>query len=128
QALRWCQYDDHGPGAELLGEPTTAVELGCGRGDAVAALATMGVAATGVDLSGAHVQAAQRWWGDIPSARFVHADVVEYLRASDQRWEAAYSLWGAVWFTDPRVLLPLVRDRLEPGGRLIFAHAPAVTG
>lgn len=52
KALRWCQYDDHGPGPELLGEPESALELGCGRGDAVAALASTGVEATGVDLSG----------------------------------------------------------------------------
>jgi hypothetical protein len=33
-----------------------------------------------------------------------------------------------VWFTDPEQLLPLVQDRLTPGGRLVFSHAPAVPG
>ncbi|MDT0302797.1 class I SAM-dependent methyltransferase [Streptomonospora wellingtoniae] len=127
-ALRWCQYPDHGPGPELLGEPATTLELGCGRGDAVAALATTGVDATGVDLSAEHVRAAHEWWGDLPNARFVHADVVDYLSTTRGRWEAAYSIWGAVWFTDPDVLLPLVRERLVPGGRLTFAQAPAVPG
>ncbi|WP_393916434.1 hypothetical protein [Halostreptopolyspora alba] len=28
EALRWCQYPEHGPGAELLGIPATALELG----------------------------------------------------------------------------------------------------
>lgn len=128
QALRWCQYPDHGPGAELLGDPATALELGCGRGDAVAALATKGIDATGVDLSAEHMRAAHEWWGDLAAARFVHADVVEYLSTTEDRWEAAYSIWGAAWFTAPDVLLPLVRDRLEPGGRLVFSHAPAVPG
>ncbi|WP_435110658.1 class I SAM-dependent methyltransferase [Nocardiopsis synnemataformans] len=127
-ALRWCQYDDHGPGPELLGEPVSALELGCGRGDAVAALAATGVEATGVDLSGEHIQAANQWWGDVPGVRFVQEDVVDYLSRSEQRWDVAYSMWGAVWFTDPEALLPLVRQRLNPGGRLVFAHAPAVTG
>lgn len=42
-AFGWTQYDGHGPGDELLGNPTTALELGFGRGHAVAALATKGV-------------------------------------------------------------------------------------
>ena len=127
-ALRWCQYDDHGPGPELLGEPESALELGCGRGDAVAALASTGVEATGVDLSGEHIRAARQWWGDVPAARFVQDDVIEFLSRSGRQWDVAYSMWGAVWFTDPERLLPLVRDRIKPGGRLVFAHAPAVTG
>lgn len=127
-ALRWCQYDDHGPGAELLGAPESTLELGCGRGDAVAALAATGVQATGVDLSGEHVRAAHQWWGDVPGARFLRAEVAGFLHGTDQRWDALYSIWGAVWFTDPEALLPLVRQRLNPGGRLVFAHAPAVTG
>ncbi|GGV13941.1 hypothetical protein [Streptomyces spectabilis] len=30
---------------------------------------------------------------------------------------------GAVWFTDPDRLLPLIARRLAPGGVLAFAHA-----
>lgn len=128
EALRWCQYDDHGPGAELLGEPESALELGCGRGDAVAALAGTGVDSTGVDLSAEHIHAAHQWWGDVPGARFVQGDVIEFLEASEQRWDTIYSVWGAGWFTDPRVLLPLVRERLAGGGRLVFSHAEPIPG
>ncbi|GAB3697994.1 hypothetical protein GCM10028793_22430 [Nocardiopsis oceani] len=35
---------------------------------------------------------------------------------------------GAVWFCDPVKLLPLVLDRLEQGGRLVFSHAEPVPG
>lgn len=42
--------------------------------------------------------------------------MVEFLRASEQRWDTIYSVWGAAWFSNPNVLLPLVRGRLEPGG------------
>lgn len=128
QALRWCQYDDHGPGAELFGAPESALELGCGRGDAVAVLAESGVQATGVDLSGEHIRAAHQWWGDVPGARFVQGDVLAFLSEASERWDVAFSMWGAAWFTDPEDLFPLVRDKLVPGGRLVFAHAPAVTG
>ncbi|MET9794728.1 class I SAM-dependent methyltransferase [Nocardiopsis alba] len=128
QALRWCQYDDHGPGSELLGSPESSLELGCGRGDAVAALANTGVEATGVDLSTEHIRAADRWWGEVTGARFVQGDVVDFLSKANRRWDAAYSTWGAVWFTDPRLLFPLVHERLSDRGRLVFAHAPAISG
>ena len=55
-------------------------------------------------------------------------DVLEFLSAAGRCWDVAYSLWGAAWFTDPQALLPLVHQRLNPGGRLVFSHAPAVTG
>lgn len=47
----WTQYAGHGPGPELLGDPASALELGCGTGRAVAYLVQQGVKATGMDLS-----------------------------------------------------------------------------
>uniref|UniRef100_UPI003F497A54 class I SAM-dependent methyltransferase n=1 Tax=Amycolatopsis sp. CA-096443 TaxID=3239919 RepID=UPI003F497A54 len=127
-AFGWCQYDGHGPGDEVLGDPLTTLELGPGRGDAVAALATKGVVATGVDLSPVQVEVAQARWGHLPNAHFEQGDVLDFLAAADQRWDAIYSIWGAVWFTDPASLLPAVLDRLAPGGRLVFSHAPHIPG
>jgi SAM-dependent methyltransferase len=127
-AFGWTQYEGHGPGDELLGDPLTALELGCGRGDAVAALALKGIDATGIDLSAAQQQASAQCWGQTPGARYVQGDVTEFLSGTDQRWDAIYSIWGALWFTDPKHLLRLVRDRLSTGGRLVFSHAPAVPG
>ncbi|QWF85644.1 hypothetical protein [Amycolatopsis sp. CA-230715] len=49
--------------------------------------------------------------------------MLDFLTTADQRWDAIYSIWGAVWFTDPTILLPAVLDRLTPGGRLVFSHA-----
>ncbi|KOX16951.1 bifunctional 2-polyprenyl-6-hydroxyphenol methylase/3-demethylubiquinol 3-O-methyltransferase UbiG [Nocardiopsis sp. NRRL B-16309] len=125
--FEWTQYPGHGPGAELLGEPAYALELGSGRGEAVAALASTGVMATGVDISPVQVDQARKRWGHL-GAEFHREDVVAFLRDADQRWDAIYSVWGAVWFTDPEVLLPLVHERLEPGGRLVFSHAQPVPG
>lgn len=124
----WTQYPSHGPGIELLGDPRSSVELGCGRGDAVAALAARGVDATGVDISGAQCEQARRRWGHVVGARFEHAEVLEFLAAAHRSWDAVYSIWGAIWFLDPAVVLPLVRQRLAPGGRLVFSHAPPVPG
>ncbi|MGP3969911.1 class I SAM-dependent methyltransferase [Streptomyces sp. 6N223] len=128
RAFGWTQYDGHGPGEELLGDPSTALELGSGTGAAVAALASKGIEATGIDLSGEQCARARERWGHLPNARFVQADTVDWLASRPQRWQAVYSIWGAAWFTDPDVLLPLVHDRLTPGGRLVFSHAAAVPG
>ncbi|WP_242454792.1 class I SAM-dependent methyltransferase [Bailinhaonella thermotolerans] len=91
-------------------------------------MAVKGVDASGLDLSAVHLERARRRWGHLPGARFVQADAAGYLADTAQRWEAIYSIWGAVWFSDPARLLPLVRARLAPGGRFVFSHAPAVPG
>lgn len=127
-AFGWTQYEDHGPGDELLGEPDTALELGCGHGNAIAALAAKGVQATGLDISGVQCEHARQRWGHLPDARFVQAEAVAFLGGTSESWDAIYSIWGALWFTDPEQLLPLIHDRLTPGGRLVFSHAPAVPG
>ncbi|GAA1079833.1 class I SAM-dependent methyltransferase [Nocardiopsis metallicus] len=126
-AFGWTQWEGHGPGRELLGDAGSALELGCGRGVEVAALARDGVSAEGIDLSPVQVQRARERWGPL-GARFYQGDVVEFLGAAEQRWDAIYSVWGALWFTDPRVLLSLVHDRLAAGGRLVFSHAEPVPG
>ncbi len=128
EAFGWTQYEGHGPGEELLDEPASALELGSGCGAAVAALATKGIAATGIDLSAEQCARARERWGHLRNAHFVRADVVDWLVSHSEQWGAVYSIWGGVWFTDPDVLLPLVRDRLAPGGRLAFSHAAAVPG
>ncbi len=127
-AIGWCQYEGHGPGDELLGDPLTTLELGPGRGDAIAALATKGITATGVDISPVQVDAARTRWGHLPNAHFEHGDVLHFLATTPRHWDAIYSIWGAVWFTDPAALLPAVLERLAPGGRLVFSHAPHIPG
>ena len=53
---------------------------------------------------------------------------IDYLARLGEPYEMVYSIWGALWFTDPEELLPLIRGRLAPGGRLVFSQAPAVPG
>lgn len=127
-AFGWTQYEGHGPGDELLGEPRTALELGSGRGHATAALATKGIDATGIDISPVQCKHAQDRWGHLLGARYLQGDIVQFLAGTGQQWDAIYSIWGALWFTKPQLLLPVVHDRLIPGGKLVFSHAPAVPG
>ncbi|MER6913077.1 class I SAM-dependent methyltransferase [Streptomyces sp. NPDC000594] len=123
----WTQYAGHGPGAELLGEPGSALEIGCGTGRALAFLLRSGVRATGLDLSPVAVRRLAERWGPL-GGEFVCAEVLEYLSADTGTYDAVYSIFGAVWFTDPARLLPLIAERLNPGGRLVFSHPPAIPG
>ncbi|MBC2876356.1 MULTISPECIES: class I SAM-dependent methyltransferase [Streptomyces] len=125
--FRWTQYTDHGPGPELLGTPESALEIGCGTGRALAYLAQQGVKATGVDLSPVMVAQTTERWGPL-GARFVCAEVLEHLSASPGTYDAVYSIFGAVWFTDPAKLFPLIASRLNPGGVLVFSQPPAIPG
>ncbi|RLU99130.1 SAM-dependent methyltransferase [Streptomyces griseocarneus] len=125
--FRWTQYADHGPGTELLGEPATALEIGCGTGRALASLARQGVKATGLDLSPVMVANTTDRWGPL-GARFVCGEVLEHLSGSAETYDAVYSIFGAVWFTDPVKLFPLIAARLNPGGVLVFSQPPAIPG
>ncbi|WP_217196376.1 class I SAM-dependent DNA methyltransferase [Streptomyces buecherae] len=125
--FRWTQYGDHGPGTELLGAPESVLEIGCGTGRMLAYLARQGVKATGVDLSPVMVKNTSERWGPL-GARFVCAEVLEYLNDHTETYDAVYSVFGAAWFSDPKRLLPLVHARLNAGGRFVFSQPPAIPG
>lgn len=123
----WTQYPGHGPGPELLGNPETALEIGCGTGRALAHLAQLGVKATGVDLSPVMVEHTTERWGPM-GVQFICAEVLDYLRDTSETYDAIYSIFGAAWFTDPAKLFPLIAKRLAPGGILAFSQPPAIPG
>ncbi|MFJ9027548.1 class I SAM-dependent methyltransferase [Streptomyces sp. NPDC102274] len=125
--FHWTQYAGHGPGTELLGDPDTALEIGCGTGRALACLARQGVKGTGVDLSPVMVGKITERWAET-GAQFVHSEVLDFLRENKHTYDAVYSIFGAVWFTPPHLLFPLVAERLAPGGRFVFSQPPAIPG
>lgn len=120
--VNWTQYPGHGPGAEFLGTPRTALELGSATCVAAVALArATGAEVTCVDSSPAQVGRTRLWWGQEPGITIIEADVLAYLAETRRQWDAVFSNWGAVFFIDPAVLLPLVLPRLSPGGVLAFS-------
>ncbi|MCQ4081918.1 class I SAM-dependent methyltransferase [Streptomyces sp. RB6PN25] len=125
--FHWTQYAGHGPGPELLGNPRTVLEIGCGTGRALAYLAGQGVTARGVDLSPVMVKKTTERWADT-GAQFECAEVLAYLRSCTDSYDAIYSIFGAAWFTDPAKLFPLVRERLNPGAVFAFSQPPAIPG
>ncbi|WP_406476626.1 class I SAM-dependent methyltransferase [Streptomyces sp. NBC_01615] len=126
--FEWTQYPGHGPGAEALGHPRRALELGPAEGKEAVCLARQGVEVTGVDFSPVQVARARAWWKDTPGLSFVQVDVCAYLSSHSAEYDAIYSVWGAVWFTDPEELLPRVFDRLAPGGIFAFSQAEPTAG
>lgn len=128
--FNWTQYPDHGPGAELLEVPPDGrvLDLGCGKGGNAAHLAALGMRAVGVDVSPKQLAAARERWCDTAGLELHQADAVDFLRQDRDGFDAVFSVYGAVWFTDPAVLLPAVRERLRPGGRLVFSQRPPVVG
>ncbi|MCX3061358.1 class I SAM-dependent DNA methyltransferase [Streptomyces beihaiensis] len=121
----WTQYAGHGPGPELLGDPSTVLEIGCGTGRALAYLADRGVKAQGVDLSAVMVEKTRQKWDGVI---FHHGDVLEHLASREDTYDAIYSIFGAAWFADPGRLFPLVRARLNPRGVFVFSQPPAIPG
>ncbi|MFI9380229.1 class I SAM-dependent methyltransferase [Kutzneria sp. NPDC052558] len=125
--LNWTQYPDHGPNESVLGELAgrRVLELGSGTGSNLAHLATLGAICIGVDLAPSRTDTATTEWGHLPGLEFVTADAVTFLTETDETFDVVYSIFGAVWFTDPAILLPLVRKRMRPGGVFGFSHLPA---
>ncbi|MFG2503640.1 class I SAM-dependent methyltransferase [Streptomyces sp. NPDC048441] len=128
--FNWTQYPDHGPGVEVLGlQPGSRVlDLGCGKGGNIAHLATLGMTAVGVDVSPVQLRAARGRWGAVPGLSLERADAVTYLSQNAKGFDAAYSVYGAAWFTNPDDLIPLVFKALRPGGVLAFSQRPPVEG
>ncbi|MEU7167070.1 class I SAM-dependent methyltransferase [Streptomyces morookaense] len=125
--LNWTQYPDHGPDETLLGpvHGRRVLELGCGTGCNLAHLATLGADCVGIDIAPGQRAMAEARWGDLPGLTFQTAEATEFLTGHPGSFDVVLSIFGLVWFTNPAILLPLVRQSLSPGGVFAFSHRPA---
>lgn len=125
--FNWTQYPDHGPNESVLGDVCgrTVLELGSGSGANLAHLTALGAHCTGVDLAPSRESTARQRWAHQPHLNFVTADAVDYLTTATVTFDCVYSVFGAVWFIEPAILLPLVRAKLRPGGVLAFSQLPS---
>lgn len=127
-SFEWTQHPAHGPGERFLGRPRTALELGCAEGKEAVYLARSGVEVTALDLSPAQIARARLWWEGTPGVSFLNAEACDFLANTPSTFDAVFSRWGAVWFTDPADLVPLVRQRLNPGGVFAVSQAEPIEG
>ncbi|NEB76426.1 class I SAM-dependent methyltransferase [Streptomyces sp. SID14478] len=122
--MEWTTRPGLGPGAEILGTDLghrRILELGCGPGHNAAHLATRrGARVTGVDLVGIQIRRARTHYGRLSGLTFAAGHALHYLQATNEHFDAIYSVFGAVGLVPPNLLLPAVADRLKPGRTLAF--------
>lgn len=120
--LDWTQTPGAGPGVEILGpvRGRRLLELGCGGGGSAAYLADQGADVTGVDGSAAQVCRASRRWRH-PRLAFLHAEAGDYLSRPGPAFDLIISIFGALDWSPPGRLLPLIARRLGPRGVLAFS-------
>jgi 2-polyprenyl-3-methyl-5-hydroxy-6-metoxy-1,4-benzoquinol methylase len=102
---------------DVLRDHASVLDLGCGRGELVGALAAAGVAARGVDLDGESVAEARAQGRDV-----THADALEALRTAEPGSLGAIVAIHVVEHLELEPLLELLElaaQRLRPGGVLI---------
>jgi SAM-dependent methyltransferase len=123
--MEWTTRPGQGPGADVLGPDLRGkrlLELGCGPGHNAAHLATRhGAHVTGVDLVGLQVRRARSHYGRLNNLTFVAGHALHCLHASDEQFDAIYSVFGAIGLVAPELLLPAVAQRLPPGRVLAFS-------
>ncbi|MEW1615304.1 MULTISPECIES: class I SAM-dependent methyltransferase [unclassified Streptomyces] len=123
--LYWDWYQRMGPGDELLGDLAgrTVAELGAGAGHQAAYVAIELKAALviAIDSSIAQHSRSRGFYEAVPGLDFTHDDAAMYLLDNPSSLDVAYSIFGALDFSDPQTLLPAAAVALRPGGTLVFS-------
>ncbi|MFD5984630.1 class I SAM-dependent methyltransferase [Streptomyces cyaneofuscatus] len=123
--LYWDWYQRMGPGDELLGDLAgrTVAELGAGAGHQAAYVATELKAelVIAIDSSVAQHSRSRGFYEAVPALEFAHDDAAMYLQDHPSSLDVAYSIFGALDFSDPQTLLPAAAVALRPGGTLVFS-------
>jgi SAM-dependent methyltransferase len=98
------------------------LHLQCNAGQDTLSLAKRGARVTGVDLSDEAITFATRLSAEcaIP-ARFVRADVYDYLAADPERFDLVFCSYGVTgWLDDLRTWARGLARHLRPGGAFVY--------
>lgn len=99
------------------------LDIGCGTGSTPFALGRIvgpRGEVVGIDLLQAALSVMRPDAGCLPNVSFVHGDAEVYPFAPGS-FDAAFSRFGVMFFSDPVAALANIRRALRPGGRLVFA-------
>lgn len=129
--ISWSTHPSDGPGAEILGPLAGAVvaELGCGLGNHLAYVAAHGARqAIGIDSAEHRIRQARTRWQHLPGVAWMTGDAAQILDTLSEPVDVCYSIFGALWYSDPERLLPRIHAALRPDGRLAFSVGRARPG
>lgn len=116
---RWCAGTDAADRSVLSRSRGNVLDIGCGPGRLVAALAERGQCALGIDVAPAAVSQAVRRGGSA-----LCRSVFEPL-PGEGRWDTVLLMDGNIGIGgDPSALLERIAGLLAPGGRLLVEAAP----
>lgn len=111
---------------ELLGllEGKSLVHLQCNAGQDTLALARKGARCTGVDLSDVAIAFARQLSVDSGiAATFVESELLAWLASTDERFDVAFSSYGAVpWIRDLDAWATGITRVLQPGGAFVYVE------
>jgi SAM-dependent methyltransferase len=105
-----------------LRDGSRVLDVGCGCGATTLELAKrVGASGSvlGVDISAPMLARARERARDVPTVRFLEADVQTH-RFDGPPFDAAYSRFGVMFFADPTAAFANVRRALRAGGALSF--------
>ena len=103
------------------------IDLGCGTGYFSAWLARRGARPVGVDVTPAQLDTARRLQRETGLEFPLVEASAEDVPLPDERFDLAFSEYGASIWCDPYVWLPEAFRLLRPGGRLVFlCNSPLV--
>ncbi len=107
------------------------VHLQCNAGQDSLSLAALGARVTGVDISDEAIAFANQLSSKsgVP-ARFVRADVLDWLAETEDRFDLAFASYGAIgWLSDLDAYARGIARVVRPGGRYVLMEFhPAVWG
>jgi ubiquinone/menaquinone biosynthesis C-methylase UbiE len=121
--LTWGMWEEPEASVNALGviAGQDVLDLGCGMGETVIALALQGASCTGYDFSRKRIKAARllaKQQGAERACRFEVRDAAAPLPLADASVDVVISQRGGLSYSDPREVLPEVARVLRPGGLL----------
>ena len=123
ESLTAIERSELGP---LVGTGTSLLHLQCHFGMDTLSWARRGASVTGVDFSGAAVEAARRLADDVGLSRratFVKSDVYDLPQALDGRFDVVFTSWGVLmWLDDLDRWADVVSCYVRPGGVFYLAE------
>ena len=105
------------------------LDIGCGCGASsweLAALVGAGGSVVGVDLSRPMLEVARGRGSGGPAPEFREADA-QAGDLGERAFDAAFSRFGVMFFSDPAAAFANIRGAVKPGGRLAFVCWRAMT-